>query len=68
MRCDVRANAGWSQYERRLGQLEAISDSLSCLLMEANAEMAPRLLLRLESIDLEMELLRELLREELGRE
>ncbi len=58
------ANAGSSQYERRLGQLEAIADSLSCLLMAADAESAQRLLVRLEAIDLELELLREAL----GRE
>jgi hypothetical protein len=48
---------------RRLAQLEAIADSLSCLLMGADAEAAPRLLVRLDAIDLEVDLLREALGE-----
>jgi hypothetical protein len=59
----VRANAAVSRagYQRRLAQLEASADRLSRLLMSADAETAPRLLRRLENIDLELELLREAL-------
>jgi hypothetical protein len=59
----VRANSGAfrATYERRLDQLEMIADSLSGILMGADADTAPRLLFRLETIDLEIELLREAL-------
>jgi hypothetical protein len=57
----VHANGEAFQYQRRLDQLEAIADSLSCLLMGSDAQTAPRLLRRLEVIDLEMDLLREAL-------
>jgi hypothetical protein len=48
-------------HERRLAQLDASTDRLSCLLMVADADEAARLCHRLEAIDIEMDLLREAL-------
>jgi NADPH-dependent ferric siderophore reductase len=48
-------------YERRLVALEASVERLSCWLMAADETTAPRLLNRLETIDLEIELLNEAL-------
>jgi hypothetical protein len=50
-------------YERRLAQLEATLDRLSCWLVAADPADATKLCGRLEAIDIEVDLLREALAE-----